>query len=85
MTLQIIRSDAELFVVGSDHLCQIWGYTKEDADFVKTIFKVSGYKCGHRLGSTIKPNTAEVLDTVNFMDNTILLFNKLDKDQTCFS
>ena len=29
------------------------------------------------------PNTAEVLDIVNFMDNTILIFNQLDKYLTC--
>ena len=72
-------------MVGPDHLRQIWGYTKEAADFVMNIFKLGGYKCGHCLVSTIKPNTEEVLDTVNFMDNTILLFNKLDKDPMCFS
>ena len=55
--LRIICSEAEIFVVGPDHLRQIWGYTKEAADFVETIFKVGGLKCGHCLGSTIKPNT----------------------------
>ena len=57
---------------------------KEAADFVETIFKVGGKKCRHCLGRTIKPNTEEVLDTVKFMYNTILLFNQLDKDPTCF-
>ena len=71
-------------MVGPDHLRQIWGYTKEAADFVMNIFKLGGYKCGHCLVSTIKPNTEEVLDTVNFMDNIILIFNRLDKGPTCF-
>ena len=85
MNIPVILSEAEFFVVGPDHLRQIWGYTKEADDFVKTIFKVDGYKCGHCIGSTIKPNILELLGTVNFMDNKILLFNKFDKDLTCFS
>ena len=40
--LWIICSEAEFFLVGLDHLSQIWGYTKEAADFVKTIFTVDG-------------------------------------------
>ena len=80
MPLQIILSEAKFFVVGLDHLRQIWGYTKEAADSVETIFKVGGYKCGYCLVSNIKLNISEVLDTFNFMDNTILIFNQLDKD-----
>ena len=85
MTLRIILSEAELFVVDLDHLRQIWGYTKEADDFVETIFQVGGYKCVHFIGITIKPNTEEVLGTVNFMDNTILISNQLFKYMKCFS
>ena len=85
MPLWIIHSEAELFVIGTYHLRQIWVDTKETADLFKTIFKVRGEEYVHGLGSTIKPNTAEVLDTVYFMNGHILLFNKFDKDPACFS
>ena len=84
MTLRIICSEAGFFVVGPDHLRKIWGNMKEAADFVETIFKVGGKKFVHCLGSTIKPNAAELLDTVSFMDNKILIFNQLYKYPTCF-
>ena len=84
ITLWIICSEAELFVIGTYHLRQIWVDTKETADFLETIFKVSGEECGHILGSTIKPNKAEVLDTVYFMNYAILFFNQFDKDPMCF-
>ena len=82
--LWIIRSEAELFVIGTYHLRQIWVDTKETANFFETIFKVRGEECVHSLVSTIKPNTSEVFNTVYFMNDAILLFNQFDKDLTCF-
>ena len=84
MPFWIIRSEAELFVIGTYHLRHIWVDTKETADFFETIFKVRGEECGQNLGSTMKPNTSEVLDTVYFMNYAILFFNQFDKDTTCF-
>ena len=81
----IIRSEAELFVIGTYHLRQIWVDTKETADFFNTMFKLHCEEYGHSLGSTIKPNTAEVLDTVYFINDAILIFNQFDKDPKCFS
>ena len=85
MTLCIIHSEAEIFVIGMYHLRKIWVDTKETADLFETIFKVRGEEYGHNLGSTIKPNTAEVLYTVYFMNDAILLFNQFDKYPMCFS
>ena len=64
MPCWIIHSEVELFVIGPYQLRQIWVDMKETADSFKTIFKICGEECGHSLGSTIKPNTVEVLDTV---------------------
>ena len=50
MPLWIIRSEAELFVIGMYHLRQIWVDTKKTADFFDNIFKVRGEECGHSLG-----------------------------------
>ena len=80
MPLWIIRSEAELFVIGTYHLRQIWVDTKETAGFFETIFKVRGEEFGHSLVSTINSNTAELLDTVYFMNDAILVFNQFDKD-----
>ena len=85
MLLWIIFSEAELFVIGTYHLRQIWVDTKETANFFETIFKVRGEECGHILGRTIKPNTSEVLDKVYSMNDAILIFNYFHKDLTCFS